>query len=87
MAEKSPSPKLKVNVKSATKSFYSGEAESVTSYNDTGLFDILPSHANFICIIKDKVIIDKGKPTESEIPIDTGVLSVRSDKVNVYMGL
>ncbi|KKS16462.1 MAG: hypothetical protein UU72_C0021G0009, partial [candidate division WWE3 bacterium GW2011_GWB1_41_6] len=42
-----PSPentniKLQVKIKSATKTHYDGEASSITSYNDTGVFDILP---------------------------------------------
>jgi len=37
--------------------FFEGEAESVSSENQLGKFDVLPQHANFISLIFNEVII------------------------------
>jgi F0F1-type ATP synthase epsilon subunit len=76
---------LSVLIKSRTKIFFDGRAQSLTSNNDKGVFDILPQHANFISIIKDFIIVDKGLKTEQKFTIKNGVLSVQSNKVDVYL--
>jgi F0F1-type ATP synthase epsilon subunit len=78
--------KLEVSIRSALQSYFKDKAQTVTSYNDTGMFDILPQHANFVSIIKDRIIIDKGMQTQKEFKIERGVLSVRKDRVDVYLG-
>lgn len=78
---------LKVSIKSRVKSLYDGSATSLTSINDTGEFDILASHANFVSLIKEKIILDKGLATEKKFEINSGVLSCNSDEVLVYLDL
>ena len=78
--------KLQLKIKSATKTHYDGEASSITSYNDTGVFDILPQHANFITVIKEKIIVNKGLEGQVEVKVENGVLSVKEDRVDVYLG-
>jgi F0F1-type ATP synthase epsilon subunit len=78
--------KLDIAIKSALQTYFSGKASTVTSYNDTGMFDILPQHANFVSIIKNKIIVDKGLSTQKEVMIERGVLSVRSNKIDIYLG-
>ncbi|HLC93627.1 MAG TPA: hypothetical protein VJG85_01280 [Patescibacteria group bacterium] len=80
------SNKLQVKIKSATRTHFDGEAFSITSYNDTGVFDVLPQHANFITVIKDRVIVNKGMKDQVEVRVENGVLSVKGDRVNVYLG-
>jgi F0F1-type ATP synthase epsilon subunit len=81
------SGKLTVNIKSRTNSYYNGSASSLTSVNDTGEFDVLPFHANFITIIRDFITIDKGLTTEKKIEIKSAVLSVIGDRVDGYVGI
>ena len=78
---------LGIYIRSRKKDYFKGTCYSLTSNNDKGVFDVLPLHANFITLIKDYVIIDKGKSTEQKIDIDKGVLSVSSNKVDVYLDL
>jgi F0F1-type ATP synthase epsilon subunit len=60
---------------------------AVTSVNSKGLFDVLPEHENFISIIKDKVIVHrKGKPNQ-EIKLGTGVLEVKNNVVDIFLGM
>ncbi|MBI2049305.1 hypothetical protein HYT32_00080 [Candidatus Roizmanbacteria bacterium] len=58
---------------------------SVTSYNDRGVFDILPEHENFISLIKNSIIIHKNKNENQEIKIDNGVVKVYKNNVFFYI--
>ena len=78
---------LKVSIKSRVKSLFDGSATSVTSKNTTGEFDVLGSHANFVTLIKEKLILDKGLSTEKKFDVNSGILSCNSDVVVVYLDL
>lgn len=78
---------LDVNVKSKAKTLFEGGAHSVTSKNERGVFDILPFHTNFVTLITEYVIIDKGLKTEQSFKIEKGVLYVLSNKVDIYVGI
>ena len=79
-------PKIHVTIKNRESTFYDGDVSAISSYNDVGLFDILPMHENFISLIKDKVILHK-EDAQKEFKIDKGVLKVRDNKVNIYLDL
>jgi F0F1-type ATP synthase epsilon subunit len=80
-------PKLQVVIKSRKKEFYNDYASSVTSLNDTGVFDILAHHANFITLIKNIIIVDEGLPTRKEFKLERGVMRVKDDIVTAYLGI
>lgn len=75
---------VKINVKNRKKTFVNEEALFVTSYNEKGIFDILPFHANFISLIK-KVLTIKTLTKEYTLQFSEGVLMVQNDYVNVYI--
>lgn len=66
---------------------FEGEAEAVSSVNAAGPFDILPLHANFISIISQTLTLHVRGGVTRELPIRTGVLIVRENKVEVYIGI
>lgn len=76
---------LPVVIMSPDELLWQGEAESITSENSTGPFDILPHHANFITMIKKKpiVVILKNKE-QKKFEYKNAVLSVNDDKVAIY---
>jgi len=78
---------LRVSIRDRRKILFDGTANSVSSFNSVGEFDVLPQHANFISLIKDKVILDKGTPQEEVFEIETGLISVDEQGVNVYAGI
>lgn len=82
---KSTSSPLHVYTRDKKKTFFKGDAFSLTSVNDKGVFDVLPEHANFISLIKDYVIVDKGKPQEIKIMISSGVLKVARNQVDIFL--
>ena len=78
---------LDVYVRSRTKNYFQGSARSLTATNKTGQFDILPMHANFITMVKDWVIVDKGLSTEKKIEFTSAVISVNGNHLDVYVGV
>ncbi|MFZ2664364.1 MAG: hypothetical protein WAX66_03310 [Patescibacteria group bacterium] len=78
---------LMVSIKSKDKILFDGSVKTVSSKNERGVFDILPLHTNFITLISDYVILDKGLPTEKKFDIEKGVLYVLSNKVDVHVGI
>lgn len=76
---------LTVNIRSRKKSFYEGKADSVTSLNDKGEFDVLAQHANFISIISNYVILNKNTKEEKKFVITSGVLRVKADIVDIFL--
>ena len=78
---------LSVSVRDRSGILFEGEAEAVSSVNEKGPFDILPLHANFISIISRTLALHIKSNVRKEIPIQKGVLIVRENRVEVYLGI
>jgi F0F1-type ATP synthase epsilon subunit len=78
---------LTVVVKSPTRTEFSGQAKSVTSYNKKGKFDVLAYHANFISIIEQMIIIRPPDKEEIKIAVERGVMKISKDTVTVLIGV
>ena len=76
---------IKVDIRNRKEQFFQGEAKTVSSLNDTGEFDVLPRHANFVTLIRGYIIIDKGLPSEKKFDIDNGVLAAKTNAVDIYL--
>lgn len=76
---------LKIQTKEGTS--FNDKVKAVTSYNDKGIFDVLPEHENFISVVKNKIIIHLLDGKDKEMKIDTGVLKVYSNEVHIFLGL
>lgn len=67
--------------------FFEGKAESISSQNKLGRFDILPNHANFISLIFDSLSLVTADKKRIVYQFKNGVLEVSDNKVNVFLGL
>ena len=75
-----------IKVSSPFNTYYDGDAFSITAENDTGLFDILPKHHNFMSLLKPGTLLvrtDKGE--EQKIDIGGGLMHVKADRVTVFL--
>lgn len=76
---------LKVKIISPRRVIFEGLAESVSSTNSKGDFDVLPGHANFISVVENKPIIVR-LPTQKtagfQFPL--AIVFVNSNNVNIY---
>lgn len=79
--------KLLTVIRDRNTLLFQGEVEAISSFNDKGPFDILPRHANFISIIKKHVIIHLAKEEEKRIELGSGILKVRDNNVEIYLGI
>lgn len=75
-----------LKVYSPFKTYYEGEVTSVSAINDTGPFDILARHHNFLTLLNpcDVVIRSPGQKDE-RITITRGIMQVKSDDVVVFL--
>ncbi len=80
-----PNATLHVRIVSPQEIILDTQAESVSSHNIAGSFDILPQHANFITLIEKNPIIirSKGeKPLTFTFPL--AIILTYEDRVNIY---
>ena len=82
---KSDGKTMKVKVYAPFKTYFDGEALSVSAVNDTGPFDVLPKHHNFMTLINQCEIVIRTATGEEKIPINRGVMHVKADKVDVFL--
>lgn len=77
---------LKVKIYSPYQVYYDDIAVSVSAENDTGPFDVLPRHHNFITLVNAcEVIIRNDGVDDKRIRITRGVMHVRSNKVTLFL--
>lgn len=77
---------LRVKIYTPFKIFYEGDARSVTAVNETGQFDILPEHHNFITMLKPcDVVVETPKEEKKVIPIARGLMHVKADKLIIFL--
>lgn len=77
---------IHVKVYSPYQTYFDDEAQSISAENDTGPFDILPKHHNFMTLVNAcEVTIRLEGGTSKRIRISRGVLHVRSNKVTLFL--
>lgn len=76
---------LNVNIRNRKRLYFEGKALTATCLNDKGEFDILPQHANFISLIRNYIILNKGTKGEQKFVVGTGVLRVKENKVDIFL--
>lgn len=78
-------PTLHVRIISPLQLLLDTEAESVSSKNLQGNFDILSQHANFLTVVEKQPIIIRvknQKPLKFDLPL--AIIFATENKVNIY---
>ena len=81
------SEEIHISIRTRRKILFEGPVFSVTSFNSMGEFSVLPQHANFVSLVKDSVVLDKGTPRERVFELERGLLNVDGEKVSLYVGI
>jgi F0F1-type ATP synthase epsilon subunit len=77
---------LKVKVYSPFNTYYDGPANSLSAENDTGPFDVLLGHKNFLTLLNPcDIIIRKEGMDDEKISISRGMMHVHGDSVVVFL--
>jgi F0F1-type ATP synthase epsilon subunit len=77
-------PFLDVRISKATNVVWEGKAQSVSSKNAQGAFDILPMHANFVTLIRNEPIVVHHDDVEDTYTFKESVIYVQNNSVKVY---
>ena len=64
--------------------FFEGEATALSAINDSGAFDILLDHANFISLLPAQSVRVLTRFGKREIEINRGILKVSNNKVTLF---
>lgn len=78
-------PTIAVKVYAPFQVFFEGQAVSVTGVNETGPFDILPRHRNFLCMLVPGDLIVRTPYEEKRIKISRALMHVKAEKITVYV--
>jgi F0F1-type ATP synthase epsilon subunit len=79
--------KIKVTVRNRMAIIFDDYVKAITSKNDTGAFDVLPTHSNFISLITSPLILRKLDGQNQEIKFTTGLLKVKDNAIHCYIDL
>lgn len=78
---------IHVIIKSPETIYFDGVVKAITSSNEKGIFDILPSHENFISIITTEIILHLKDNQEKKVKIEKGIIKTLDDKVQIFLGI
>ena len=79
---------LSVYVASAEGVLWEGAAQSVSSANRDGPFDVLPQHARFITMLSDTPLTVRPLSGDTQtFALRRAVMHVRDNTVAVYVGI
>lgn len=78
---------LAVKIRNRQKIVFQGLVKAITSENNRGVFDVLPQHANFISIIKNKIILHQQSNRKQEILIKSAILKVWNNEAHIYLDI
>ncbi len=85
-AEFKASKTVHVKLYSPYQVYFDDDAESISAENDTGPFDVLPGHHNFISLLNPcDVVIKAEKAGDKTIKISRGVIHVRRNIVTIFL--
>ncbi len=77
---------MQVKVYAPFTVYFDGPAHSFSATNDTGPFDILPGHKNFMSLLNPGIVTVRqpGRP-DFVIKITEGLMHVKADRVTVFL--
>lgn len=78
-------PTIAIKVYSPFKIFFEDEAYSISAVNETGPFDILPHHHNFLCMLLPCNLVIKTPYETKTIKVSRALMHVKAEKVTVFV--
>lgn len=85
-ASSDDTPSMHLKVHSPFRVYFDGIAQSISATNDTGPFDILPRHHNFITLLgAGDLVVRPMQGNQQTIRISGGIMHVKEDQVVVFL--
>lgn len=86
--ETSKEPVMRIKVAAPFKTYFDEAGFSISGVNETGPFDILPRHHNFMTLLTpSELVIRPLRGQEKRIRISGGLMHVKADKVIVFLDI
>jgi len=85
--DKKALPEMHIKVYSPFKTYFDDQGYSISAENETGPFDILPHHHNFMTLLKPCEIVVRTASKMSKIRISGGLMHVKADRVIVFLDI
>lgn len=76
---------IHIKVYSPFKVYFDDDAKNISAENDTGPFDVLPGHHNFLTLLNPCELIIRNDKGEQRIRIVRGIMHVKKDRVVVFL--
>ena len=76
---------LNIKVYSPYQTYFDQPAYSLSAVNDTGPFDVLPKHHNFLTLLNPCDLFIKAPHGDKKIRISHGIMHVKNNKVTVFL--
>lgn len=80
-------PDMHVKVYSPFQTYFDDVAQSISAVNETGEFDILPKHHNFITLLSAGDLVVRTAHDKRSIKISRGLMHVKADNVIVFLDI
>jgi ATP synthase, Delta/Epsilon chain, beta-sandwich domain len=77
--------RMHVKVYAPFKTYFDDDAFSISAVNDTGPFDILPKHHNFMTLLSAGDVVVRTDRGEERVTIGQGIMHVKADEVIVFL--
>jgi F0F1-type ATP synthase epsilon subunit len=87
MKHAATSIKLNVIARAPFHKYYEGQAVAVSASNEVGKFDILPGHADFFSVMTPGEVVIQTDTDIINFPISNGIITVRGDKVMLFVNI
>lgn len=87
LVDKEGKPMMHIRISSPFTNFFDEDAYSISAQNETGPFDILPRHHNFITLLDACEIIVRGERGETKIQISGGLMHIKADQAIVFLNV
>lgn len=81
----SSKPMIAVKVYAPFKVYYEGDAFSVSAVNETGPFDVLPKHHNFLSMLVPCNLVIETPNGEQVIKISRALMHVKANRIVVFV--
>lgn len=76
---------MHVKVYAPFRTYFNGIANSISAVNETGPFDILPKHHNFMTLLIPCDIIVRADQGDEKFTISRGIMHVKANRVIVFL--
>jgi len=78
-------PTMSIKVYAPFQVYFEGEGYSISGVNETGPFDILPHHHNFLCMLIPSELVITTPYEVKRVKISHALMHVKAEKVTVFV--